>query len=389
MKVPLLDLKAQLGPLRSSIFEAITEVVDSTQYILGSKVAELESKIAAYSGCDMGVGVSSGTDALLLSLMVLGAGAAHRIITTPFSFFATAGVIARVGALPVLVDIDPETYNLSPLKLEEFLSQDKTDSRLLAAIPVHLYGQMADMDPIIELCRERGIAVIEDAAQAVGAEYLSKNGAVRAGAIGEMGCFSFFPSKNLGGMGDSGMVVTRDRSLGEKLRLYRTHGAQPKYYHRYVGGNFRMDPLQAAILLVKLEVLESWHRARRNNAELYDVLFESTGLTREHKVVCPARAWQDKGLKNPHIFNQYVIRIKEGRRDALKEHLGRAEVSTEIYYPVPFHLQECFRHLGYRRGDFPEAEAAAQEVLALPIYPELTYEMQEYVVHKILEFFQN
>jgi dTDP-4-amino-4,6-dideoxygalactose transaminase len=389
MKVPLLDLKAQLDSLRASILEAITEVVDSTQYILGPKVAALEDKIAAYSGCDIGVGVSSGTDALLLSLMVLGVGAGHRIISTPFSFFATAGVIARLGALPALVDIDPASYNLSPLKLDEFLSQNKTDSQLLAVIPVHLYGQMADMDPIIEMCRERGMAVIEDAAQAIGAEYPSKNGVMRAGAMGEVGCFSFFPSKNLGGMGDSGMVVTRDQAIGEKLRLFRTHGAQPKYYHRYVGGNFRMDPLQAAVLLVKMERLEARHRARRNNANLYDALFEAAGLIKEEKMVCPARAWAGQDLKNPHIFNQYVIRVKEGRRDALKEHLARAEVGTEIYYPVPFHLQECFRHLGYRRGDFPEAEAAAQEVLALPIYPELTFDMQEYVVQKILGFFRS
>jgi dTDP-4-amino-4,6-dideoxygalactose transaminase len=388
MKVPLLDLKAQLAPLREALIGAVTEVVDSTRYILGPKVEELEAKIAAYSGCAWGVGVSSGTDALLLSLMVIGAAPGHRIITTPFSFFATAGVIARQGAIPVLVDIDPTSYNISPVKLAEFLSQNKKGDGLLAVIPVHLYGQMADMDPIMEMSLEHGLVVIEDAAQAIGAEYPSRRGIMRAGAMGHMGCFSFFPSKNLGGMGDSGMVVTRDAVLGEKLRLFRTHGANPKYYHRYVGGNFRMDPLQAAVLLVKLERLEAWHRARRNNADLYDALFEASGLTREGLISCPVRVWADKGLHNPHIFNQYVIRVKEGRRDALKEHLTRAEIGTEIYYPVPFHLQECFRHLGYRRGDFPEAEAAAAECLALPIYPELTLEMQEYVVEKTVEFFR-
>jgi len=351
-------------------------------------VEELEAKIAAYSGCEWGVGVSSGTDALLLSLMVIGAAPGHRIITTPFSFFATAGVIARQGAIPALVDIDPLSYNLSPIKLAEFLSENKKDHELLAVIPVHLYGQMADMDPIVEMSREHSLVVIEDAAQAIGAEYPSQKGLMRAGAMGDLGCFSFFPSKNLGGMGDSGMVVTQDAALGEKLRLFRTHGAQPKYYHQYVGGNFRIDPLQAAILLMKLERLEAWHRARRNNADLYDALFEASGLTREGAIVCPVRVWAGKGLQNHHIFNQYVIRIKGGRRDELKEHLTRSEIGTEIYYPVPFHLQECFRHLGYRSGDFPEAEAAAAECLALPVYPELSSDMQEYVVEKTVEFFR-
>ncbi len=387
MKVPLLDLSAQLQPLREEILAALTEVMDSTRYILGPKVEQLEESVARYSGTNFGVGVSSGSDALLASLMALGAGPGHRVITTPFSFFATAGAVTRLGARPVFVDIDPATCNLSPARLAEFLESEKNRDDIVAAIPVHLYGQAADMDPINELCHKHDIAVIEDAAQAIGAEYPSSSGPKRAGAMGDMGCFSFFPSKNLGGVGDGGMVVTGDETLAEKLKVLRNHGAKPKYYHRFIGGNFRLDPIQAAVLQVKLPHLEDWSRARRRNADRYDDLLRSAGLPDKGLVAPPSRAWDGKGLEQPHIFNQYVIRVGGGKRDALRAHLAKCDIGAEVYYPVSFHEQDCFRYLGYRKGDFPEAEAASEQVLALPIYPELTTEMQQYVVERIVEFF--
>jgi dTDP-4-amino-4,6-dideoxygalactose transaminase len=389
MKVPLLDLKAQLEPLREDILKAITEVVDSTRYIMGPKVEQFEAAVAAYSGARAGVGVSSGTDALLVSLMALGVEANDRVITTPFSFFATAGAISRVGGRPVFVDIDPVTFNISPEKLGEFFHTEKQGNSIRAAIPVHLYGQTADMDPIVQMCGLRSVSIIEDAAQAIGAQYPSVKGLKSAGSLGDAGCFSFFPSKNLGGMGDAGMVVTQDEKLAEKLRLLINHGAHPKYYHKHIGGNFRMDPLQAAVLQVKLAHLDSWSSARRRNADYYDELFSGSGLTERGAVSTPVRVWENKGLERPHIFNQYVIRVKDGCRDGLREHLSQAGIGVEIYYPVPFHLQECFRHLGYRKGDFPEAEKAAGEVLALPVYPELTREMQEFVVESIAQFFRS
>ncbi|MCD6153534.1 MAG: DegT/DnrJ/EryC1/StrS family aminotransferase [Syntrophobacterales bacterium] len=370
MKVPLLDLKAQLKTIEKEVKAAVSDVIDSTRYIMGSKVSELEAQIAEYAGVEYATGVSSGTDALLISLMVLDIGPGDIVITTPFSFFATAGVIARLGATPEFVDIDSDTYNLSPEALRKwFESETEKRNRVKAIIPVHLYGQCADMDPILEIAGRFGIPVVEDAAQAIGARYPSKTGTKKAGAMGMMGCFSFFPSKNLGGMGDGGMVVTNDAAIDEKLKKLRNHGAKPKYYHALIGGNFRLDPIQAAILLVKLPHLDKWHSMRQENAAYYD----------ENLVI--------KGVKTPvvaykreyHIYNQYVISVME-QRDQLKNFLTENNIGTEIYYPVPFHKQECFKYLGYQPGDFPDSEYAATHTIALPIYPELTTEMQDYII---------
>ena len=388
MNVPLLDLKAQLKTIREDVLAAVTDVVDSTRYVLGPKVEALESRVADYSGVDYGIGVSSGTDALLVSLMALDVHAGHTVITTPFSFFATAGAIVRLGAQPVFVDIDSATHNISPQKLSEYLDSQKKKENIKAIIPVHLFGQTADMDPIADMCGARNIAVIEDGAQAIGAQYPSRHGVKKAGSMGQMGCFSFFPSKNLGCIGDGGMVVTQDPQLAAKLKILRNHGAKPKYYHSLVGGNFRLDPIQAAVLLVKLQHLDDWSRSRRLNADRYDALFSQSGLVEDERIRLPKRIWKGEDMDNYHIFNQYVIRIEDGRRDDFRGYLAEAGIGTEVYYPVPFHLQECFRHLGYKKGDFPESEAAAEKVLALPIYPELFPEMQEYVVEKTVRYFR-
>lgn len=373
MEVPLLDLRAQLATLDQDLKAAVLEVVDSTRYIMGPKVEELERRLAAYCGCSHAVGVSSGTDALLVALMALEVGQGDLVVTTPYSFFATAGVIARLGATPIFVEIDPATYNLDPAALAEWFAQAGARAdRVKAILPVHLYGQCADMDPILALAAERGIPVVEDAAQAIGAGYPGKNGVAKAGGMGAMGCFSFFPSKNLGAIGDGGLVTTNDTGLADKLARLRNHGAKPKYYHAMIGGNFRLDPIQAAVLLVKLPHLEQWHAARRENAAYYDAHLDVPG------VVKPALAWP----RENHIYNQYVISVPD-RRDELRDYLAKHKIGTEVYYPVPFHLQECFRSLGYRKGDFPRSEYAAEHTLALPIYPELTREMQDYVIEMI------
>ena len=374
MKVPLLDLKAQLTTIEKEVKAAVNDVIDSTQYIMGPKVAELEEKISEYVGAKYATGVSSGTDALLISLMALDIGPGDIVITTPFSFFATAGVIARLGATPAFVDIDPDTYNLSPDALRHWFGANKEKiDKVKAIIPVHLYGQCADMDPILEIAGEYNIPVIEDAAQAIGARYPSKAGIKKAGSMGTMGCFSFFPSKNLGAMGDGGMVVTNDAGINEKLNKLRNHGAKPKYYHALIGGNFRLDPIQAAILLVKLPHLDKWHSMRQKNAAYYDRNLNIEG------VKSPTVAYK----REYHIYNQYVISVME-QRDELKKFLTENNIGTEIYYPVPFHKQECFRYLGYKSGDFPNSEYAATHTIALPIYPELTIEMQDYVIEKII-----
>ena len=374
MKVPLLDLKAQLQTIDKEVKAAVNEVIDSTRYIMGPKVAELESKIAEYAGAKYATGVSSGTDALLISLMALDVGPGDIVITTPFSFFATAGVIARLGATPVFVDIDPDTYNLSPDALRHWFraNKEKIDG-VKAIIPVHLYGQCADMGPILEVAWEHNIPVVEDAAQAIGAKYPSKTGTNKAGSMGTFGCFSFFPSKNLGAMGDGGMVVTNDSGLDEKLKKLRNHGAKPKYYHALIGGNFRLDPIQAAILLVKLPHLDKWHSMRQENAAYYDENLNVKGIKK------PVVAYK----REFHIYNQYVISVAQ-KRDDLRKFLAENNIGTEIYYPVPFHEQECFRYLGYKSGDFPNSEYAAKHTIALPIYPELTTEMQDYVIEKIV-----
>ena len=366
MNVPLLDLKAQYATIKADIAAAVTEVLESQHFILGPKVDQCEKAIAAYSSCAYGVGVSSGSDALLVCLMAENIGPGDEVITTPYTFFATAGAIARLGATPVFVDIDPETYNIDAAQIGA-----KVTPRTRAIIPVHLYGQMADMDPIMRIAEDRGLIVIEDAAQAIGAEYKGR----RAGSIGHYGCFSFFPSKNLGGGGDGGMVVTNDPSRAEKLRILRGHGSKPKYYHRVVGGNFRLDAIQAAIVSAKLPHLDGWTEARQRNAKQYDRLLVDAGVPVGRPAVVTDR----------HIFNQYVIRVSN--RDELQAFLKKKGVGTEVYYPVPMHLQECFGDLGHSAGAFPESERAAKETVALPIHPELTEEQARYVVECIGEFF--
>lgn len=380
MKVPLLDLKAQYMAIKAEIDASVAEVMESQQFILGPPVQKCEQAIAQYSGCAYGVGVSSGTDALLVCLMAEGIGPGDEVITTPYTFFATAGSIARVGAKPVFVDIDPASYNLDPGQIES-----KITPHTRAIIPVHLYGQMADMDAVMRVAEKHQLVVIEDAAQAIGAEHKGR----RAGSIGQYGCFSFFPSKNLGAAGDGGMVVTGDARRAEKLIRLRAHGSQPKYYHQVIGGNFRLDSLQAAVVLAKLRHLDAWTTARQHNASRYNRLFAETGLPIAEGAQPSASKAGAPSLVLPrivtdrHIFNQYVIRV--ARRDPLRAALREKGVGTEIYYPVPLHLQECFSYLGYRAGAFPESESAAAETLALPIYPELSETQARYVVQCIAE----
>lgn len=397
MNVPLLDLKAHLAPLRDDILKAITEVVDSTQYILGPKVVELEERIGAYCGVKHAIGVSSGTDALLIALMALDIKPGDVVITTPYSFFATAGVISRLNAQPVFVDIDPISYNIDPKRLKEALETGRTGdvtkrkfdgAKVKAIIPVHLYGQCAEMKEILTIASQYSVPVIEDAAQAIGAEYPMPDGIKKAGTMGLMGCFSFFPSKNLGCMGDGGMVVTNNDAVADKLRILRVHGGKPKYYHKIIGGNFRLDPLQAAILLVKLPYLNQWHKARQRNADMYDQLIKEIGQSGTGIVNTPVRVYKgkDNNLEFDHIYNQYVIKVKE--RNNLRDVLKDKGIGTEVYYPVPFHQQECFAELGYREGDFSESGNAAKGTVALPIYPELTKEQQDYVIACIKDSFR-
>lgn len=383
--VPLLDLKAQYAPIRDEIRAAMDRVADSQYFILGPEVEGLEQEVAAYSGCAHGIGMSSGTDALLAALMAIDIQPGDEVITTPYSFFATAGSIARLGAAPVFVDIDPLTFNIDPAGIEAQIT-----SRTRVIMPVHLYGQMADMDPIMDLARRHNLIVIEDAAQAIGSEYKGR----RAGSIGHMGCFSFFPSKNLGGFGDGGMVTTNDAALAERLKLIRGHGAHPKYYHKIIGGNFRLDALQAAVLRIKLKYLDTWSEGRQRNAAIYRQLFADAGIALDApeclKSGCSARAsgacsLPASGVVLPveapdrrHIYNQFVIR--SARRDQVIAALKERKIGHEIYYPVPLHMQECFAYLGQGAGDLPASECAAAETLALPIYPELTEEMLAAVV---------
>jgi len=380
MKVPLLDLKAQYATIKDEIREAVDRVLEGQQFIMGSEVSVLEKAVADYVGARHGIGMSSGTDALLATLMALDVGPGDRVITPAYSFFATAGVIARLHAVPVFVDIDPASYNLSPAALEQvWAGLDRSaQQRVKAIVPVHLYGQCADMARILELAGRVKVPVIEDAAQSIGTVYQDGRA---AGTLGVMGCLSFFPSKNLGGIGDGGMVVTSDDGLAERLRLLRNHGAKPKYYHKIVGGNFRLDTIQAAALLVKLRHLDAWHKARQEHADRYRELFRQAGLA--GAVRLPEVVDSTPGIRS-HIYNQFVIGTP--KRDALREFLTAQGIGTEIYYPVPFHLQECFRDLGYKAGDFPESERAARETLALPVYPELTPEQQACVVDRIAVF---
>jgi dTDP-4-amino-4,6-dideoxygalactose transaminase len=376
LKIPLLDLRAQYLTIKDEIKAAIDEVLESQHFILGPKVEELEHNIAAYSGAKYAIGVSSGTDALLVSLMAIDIRPGDEIITSPFTFFSTAGVISRLNAVPVFIDIDPITYNIDPLKIKPAIT-DKTK----AIIPVHLFGQCADMDPIIEIAKNHNIYVIEDAAQSIGAEYKGK----KAGSIGNIGIFSFFPSKNLGGYGDGGMVVTNDQILYEKIKALRVHGSKPKYYHKIVGGNFRLDSLQAAILIVKLKYLDIWSQKRRENANYYDKRFQEIGLKKKGHIKTPEPVYKRSGDKNYHIYNQYTIQSKQ--RDKLQASLKENGIGTEIYYPLPLHLQECFKDLGYKKGDLPASEEAVFSVLSIPIYPELTPAQKDYIVQKISEFY--
>ena len=383
MKVPLIDLQAQYQTIRDEVRLAVDRVFESQQFVMGAEVQALEEEIAEYSQAKFAIGCASGSDALLLALMSLGVGAGDEVITTPFSFFATASAIARLGALPVFADIDERTFNINPSLVGE-----KITARTKAIVPVHLYGQCTEMDPLSELSRQgwrrtadkdvgAPIPIIEDAAQAIGAEDVGR----RAGSMGTIGCFSFYPSKNLGGAGDGGMLTTNDVEHARHLRMLRLHGEEQRYHHKIIGINSRLDALQAAVLRVKLRHLDEWTNARQRKAQQYELMFADTGLSEEVKT-------PQLRVDARHIFHQFVIHIRDGRRDALREHLRMSGVGTDIYYPVPLHLQECFAYLGYKEGDFPIAERAAKETLALPVYPELTDEQQEYVVSAIGEYFR-
>jgi dTDP-4-amino-4,6-dideoxygalactose transaminase len=385
-QVPLLDLKVQYRQFKAELLPILERICESQYFILGPETTALEAAIARYSGAAHGIGVSSGTDALLLALMGLDIGAGDEVITSPYTFFATGGTIARSGARPVYVDIDPATYNLSAAAVQRFIDERciagsdglvhrATGGRVKALLPVHLYGQCADMRPLLAIARRYALKVVEDAAQAIGAEYL---GGARAGSMGEVGCFSFFPSKNLGAFGDAGLCTAQDDELAERLRVLRVHGGKPKYYHALIGGNFRIDELQSAVLNVKLRYLDGWTAGRQRNAGHYRELFAAAGLA--GTVTLPHAV---PGCR--HIYNQFVIRAPE--RDRLKQHLTDHGVGTEIYYPVPLHLQQCFAYLGGRPGDFPESERAARETLALPVYAELERGQLEYVVDAIRRFY--
>ncbi len=372
MHVPLLDLKAQYATIKSEVEDAIAEVMESQHFILGPKVDQCEKAIAQYSQCTQAIGVSSGSDALLACLMAENIGPGDEVITSPYTFFATVGAITRLGATPVFVDIDPKTYNLDAGQIES-----KVTGKTRAIIPVHLYGQMADMDVVMAVAGKHGLVVIEDAAQAIGAEHKGR----RAGSIGHYGCFSFFPSKNLGAAGDGGMIVTNDAGRAEKLKCLRAHGSKPKYHHKIVGGNFRLDAIQAAIVTAKLRHLDQWTAGRQQNAKKYNQFFAEAGLVNAGgaaKIGLPAV------VTERHIFNQYVIRLSQ--RDQLQAALQLRGIGTEVYYPIPMHLQECFAFLGNGVGAYPESERAAKETLALPIYPELSEEQLRYVVESVRDF---
>ena len=395
MRVPLLDLAEQHRALAEPLRAEIDEILSTQNFILGPKVEAFEAAIADYCGVKHAIGVSSGTDALLAILMAMEIGSGDAVVTTAFTFFATGGCVARVGATPVFVDIDPVTYNVSPVALESFLSQCKrqADGRLVdaagrtvrAIMPVHLFGLCCEMDAIVEIAERAGVPVIEDTAQAIGAEYPARGGAAQAGTMGLVGSFSFYPSKNLGAAGDAGLIVSNDDALAHRIRICRQHGMEPRYFHHFVGGNFRLDEIQAAVLKVKLPHLNGWSAARRRVADVYREEFTRRSLIRHLRL--PAEPFRERGLTNHHIYHQFVIGTAE--RDELREHLTRKQIGTAIYYPLGLHQQQCFAYLGYREGDLPETERATRETLALPIYPELSREAQLYVVDAIEEFFSS
>lgn len=392
--VPLLDLKPQYASIKEEVLAAIAEICESQALILGPKTEAMEKDLAAYCQTEFAFGVSSGTDALLIAMMALGIEAGDEVITTPYTFFATAGCVARLGAKAVFVDIDPKTFNIDPAKIEE-----KITSKTKAIIPVHLYGQCADMDPILEIARQHDLAVIEDAAQAIGSEYKGR----RAGSLGDIGCFSFYPTKNLGAFGDAGAVTTNDPDLAHRLKIMRVHGMEPRYYHKYVGGNFRIDAIQSAVVQIKLRYLDEWSHARQRNAALYNKMFIKSGLTEaadgQPPVLMPPFVSPKTGQythcvgdSSPfeghrHIYNQYILRVSHSR-DELRTALREQQIGSEIYYPVPLHMQECFTNWGYQEGAFPISEAAALETLALPIYPELSEEQIRTAAEAIINFYQ-
>jgi dTDP-4-amino-4,6-dideoxygalactose transaminase len=395
MRVPLTDLGEQYRALSGPIGKAIEEVLGSQHFILGSKVQALEQAICAYCDVPHAIGVSSGTDALLAILMALGIGPGDAVITTPYTFFATAGCIARVGARPLFADIDPYTFNIRPSAIQECLEKNcqvdsqgayrtKTGEKVRALIPVHLFGLCCDMEALRELSQRLQLVLIEDAAQAIGAEFPGAKTTEKAGSMGDVALFSFYPSKNLGAAGDAGMILCGDEMLASKLRTIRNHGMEPRYFHHVVGGNFRLDEIQAAILGVKLPFLEKWAAERRAAADFYRGEFSREGLT--ERIALPAEPHRDRGVTNYHVYHQYVIRTQQ--RDALRDHLSKREIDTAIYYPLGLHEQECFAYLGHKKGDFPETERAAREALALPMYPEISREAQRHVVKAIVEFFE-
>lgn len=388
MKVPLLDLKLQYLSHKKALDEALIRVAESQYFILGKEVEKLETSLKEYLGCKYAIGVSSGTDALLLALMALNIQPGDEVIVPTFSFFATAGVVSRLNAVPVFADVDPVTFNLDPNGIEKLITP-----KTKAIIPVHLYGQSAAMDEIMAIAKKHNLKVVEDGAQAIGVQY--KDGK-KVGTIGDIGCYSFFPSKNLGCFGDGGLVVTDDDELGEMLKIMRVHGGKPKYYHKVIGGNFRIDEIQAAVLNVKLPFLDTWSEKRRENAKLYTKFFINAGLAEEegklvldekNKVLLPKAVYKNDDVKNYHIYNQYIIRVE--KRDELRKYLGEKEIGTEIYYPVPFHRQECFANLNCNDADFPVSNKAASDTIALPIFPELTEEQLKYVVEMIGEFLKS
>lgn len=394
MQVPLLDLSPEYETLREPIRAAIDRVLATQQFVLGPNVAGLEKELAEHCGAPHAIGVSSGTDALLAIFMALGFGSGDAVVTTAYTFFATAGCLARVGATPLFVDIDPATLNISPAAIEKFLEErcerapdgtlrDSSGRTVRAIMPVHLFGLCCEMDAIRVLAQRFGLIVIEDAAQAIGAEYPAHDGTARAGTMGEVGSFSFYPTKNLGAAGDAGLVVCREATLAQRIRVCRQHGMEDRYFHGFIGGNFRLDEIQAAILRVKLPLLDGWSAARRRVADVYRSEFAARGL--DAPLQLPAEPYRDSGLTNHHIYHQYVIRVEE--RDALREDLQKQGIGSAIYYPLGLHRQECFAYLGYREGDLPETEKATRNSLALPIYPTLTVEQQRAVADAIAEFF--
>lgn len=388
MKVPLLDLKLQYLSHKKELDEALIRVAESQYFILGKEVEKLESSLKEYLGCKYALGVSSGTDALLLALMALNIQPGDEVIVPTFSFFATAGVVSRLNAVPVFADVDPVTFNLDPNGIEKLITP-----KTKAIIPVHLYGQSAAMVEIMTIAKKHNLKVVEDGAQAIGVQY--KDGK-KVGTIGDVGCYSFFPSKNLGCFGDGGLVVTDDDELGEMLKIMRVHGGKPKYYHKVIGGNFRIDEIQAAVLNVKLPFLDDWSDQRRQNAALYTQFFIDAGLAEaegkllydeKNRVLLPGAIYKGNGVKNYHIYNQYIIRVE--KRDEMRKYLSEKEIGTEIYYPVPFHRQECFANLNCNDADFPVSNKAASDTIALPIFPELTEAQLKFVVDSIAEFLKS